>query len=127
MLTGRRSCGPAAAPRADGILAPGKGGRPAATAAAAPPRSRLRREIRGDQRCSLMAGVLLTGWQDGGCPRRALAAATASAVPAAPAPALRPGQGWRVAVFGRVRGPRGLGWGRGGRRAGRAAGRRRRR
>src|SRR5215472_16663675 len=36
------------------------GGRPAARAAAAPPRSTLRREIRGDQRCSVMAGVLLT-------------------------------------------------------------------
>src|SRR5262249_9730768 len=37
------------------------------------------------------------------------------------------GRGWRVAVFGRVRGPRGLGWGTCGRRAGRAGGRRRRR
>src|SRR5215469_14530607 len=36
------------------------GGRPAARAAATPPRSTLRREIRGDESCSLMAGVLLT-------------------------------------------------------------------
>jgi hypothetical protein len=39
-------------------------GRPttATAAVAAPPRSRLRREICGYERCSLMAGVLLTGW-----------------------------------------------------------------
>src|SRR5215472_11436214 len=67
-----------------------KGGRPAAKAAAAPPRSRLRREIRGDERCSLMAGGTphdRTG-RTLACPRRVLAAETASAVPADPGLAL---------------------------------------
>src|SRR5215468_5974479 len=73
-----------------------KGGRPAAKAAAAPPRSRLRREIRGDERCSLMAGVLLTiGWAGGWLAPRVLACATASAAPG------RPGTGAGAAVRGR--------------------------
>src|SRR5215813_12274845 len=109
MLTGRRSCGAVAAPRAGGILAAQtEGGRPAARAAAAPPRSRLRREIRGDERCSLMAGVLLTiGWAGGWLAPRVLACATASAAPG------RPGTGAGAAVRGRNAGLRRRGAGRG--------------
>src|SRR5215470_2672199 len=104
------------------------GGRPAARAAAAPPRSTLRREIRGDQRCSLMAGVLLTiglagRWR---APAGSWRPRPRQRSWAGPGLALRLGQGWWV-VGGRVTGPRGLGGGRGGRRAGRAGARRRRR
>jgi hypothetical protein len=50
--------GPAIPESQKGVIGQGPG--PAARAAVAPPRSRLRREIRGDERCSVMAGVLLT-------------------------------------------------------------------
>ena len=57
--------------------------------AAEPPRSRLRREIRGDERCSLMAGYSSrSGWQDVGLPAGSRRTRPRQRSPAGPGPAL---------------------------------------